>query len=81
MVLSGIRWKKLQSGEWAVENRGVKVRPGDVIAVGRRSGGVDRMVVRKVIFDGPGVQWLKATRATKAEGGPFYGGRGKPAPP
>lgn len=69
------KWKKLKSGDWAVENRGVKARPGDVIAVTRRSGGLDRVVVRKVIWDGPGVQWLKATRATKAEGGPFYAGR------
>jgi len=71
------KWKKLKSGEWAVENSGVKVRPGEVIAVTRRSGGIDRVVVRKVIWDGPAVQWLKATRATKAEGGPFYAGRGK----
>lgn len=73
------KWKKLKSGDWAVENRGVKARPGDVIAVNRRSGGLDRVVVRKVIWDGPGVQWLKATRATKAEGGPFYAGRGRAA--
>jgi hypothetical protein len=73
------RWKKLNSGDWAVENRGVKARPGDVIAVGRRSGGVDRVVVRKVIWDGPGVQWLKVSRATRAEGGPFYTGRGRPS--
>jgi hypothetical protein len=69
------RWKKLKAGDWAVENRGVKVRPGAVIAVARRAGGIDRVVVRTVIWDGPGVQWLKVSRATKAEGGPFYGSR------
>jgi hypothetical protein len=76
--VANARWKKLRSGDWAVEHRGVKVRIGDVIAVTRRSGGIDRMVVRKVLWDGPGVQWLKATRATTAEGGPRYTGRGSP---
>lgn len=76
--MAAARWKKLKAGDWAVENRGVKARPGDVIAVERRAGGLDRVVVRKVIWDGPGVQWLMVSRATKAEGGPFYGGRGPP---
>ena len=76
MLVPGLTWKKGKSGDWMVENTGIPARIGDVIAVTRRSGGIDRLVVRKVIWQGHGIQWLKATRATKAEGGPTYRGRG-----
>lgn len=61
-------WKKLRSGDWAVENEGTAARVGDVIAITRRAGGIDRVVVRQVIWEGGGKQWLKATRPTAAEG-------------
>jgi hypothetical protein len=61
------RWKKLKSGDWAVENAGVPARVGQQIAVTRKSGGIDRVVVRKVIWEGAGLQWLVASRLTKAE--------------
>jgi len=61
------RWIKLRSGKWAVRLEGTKVRIGDTIAVTRRSGGVDKVVVRAIIWEGPGVQLLSASRATRAE--------------
>ncbi len=67
--MANASWKKLRSGDWAVENRGLPARVGDLLAVTRRAGGLDKVVVRKVIFETQGVQWLKATRATRAEAG------------
>jgi hypothetical protein len=66
--VANARWKKLNSGDWAVENAGIAARVGDLIAVTRRAGGIDRVVVRKVLWEGNGKQWLKASRVTTAEG-------------
>jgi hypothetical protein len=66
--MSSAKWKKLRSGDWAVENVGTPARVGDVIAITRRAGGIDRVVVRQVMWEGDGKQWLKATRPTAAEG-------------
>jgi hypothetical protein len=63
------KWKKLRSGDWAVENAGTPARVGDLIAVTRRAGGLDKLVVRKVIWEGNGLQWLQATRPTRTEAG------------
>lgn len=79
--MGSARWKKLGSGDWAVENVGVKARVGDVLAVTRKAGGIDKVVVRSVIWEGPGKQWLKASRATGPEGGRRYNGRGRPNSP
>lgn len=65
--MANARWKKLRSGDWAVENVGLPARVGEVIAVTRRAGGFDKMVVRKVIFEAQGIQWLTASRPTRAE--------------
>lgn len=68
-LMGSAKWKKLKSGDWAVENVGTPARVGDLIAVTRRAGGIDRLVVRKVIWEGHGKQWLTATRPTTAERG------------
>ena len=65
--MASAKWKKLRQGDWAVENAGVPACVGDVIAVMRRAGGIDKVVVRKVIWEGNGIQWLKATKQTTAE--------------
>lgn len=67
--MASAKWKKLRSGDWAVENFGTPARVGDVIAVTRRAGGIDKVVVRGVLWEGNGKQWLRASQATKAEGG------------
>jgi hypothetical protein len=77
--VASAKWKKLRSGTWAVENVGTPARVGDVIAVTRRAGAIDKVVVRGIIWEGGGKQWLKASRATGAEGGRRYSGRGQRA--
>ena len=70
--MGSARWKKLKAGDWAVENSGLPARVGDLIAVTRASGGIDRVVVRRVIWEGNGKQWLQASRPTAPEGGRRY---------
>ena len=68
-AMASAHWKKLKSGDWAVENEGTPARVGQLIAVTRKAGAVDKVVVRKVIWEGNGKQWLVATRPTRAEMG------------
>jgi hypothetical protein len=75
--MGSAHWKKLKNGDWAVENEGTPARVGEWLAVHRRSGGIDKVVVRKVLWEGAGKQWLLASRASRAERG--GGHRARPA--